>query len=71
MDGTEGAVVVYDVKLLTTSFGIPGGEVEQIQIQRAEVLVLAAQVVQFIHGGRSKIYSQYVVPQCFSSCNRQ
>ena len=61
MDGGEGAVVVHDVKQLAFVLGILRGEREQVLVQRVEVLVLAAQVVELINGGGGEIDSEHFV----------
>ena len=55
MDCRERAVVIDDIELLATALGILRRKGEQVEVEGAQVLVLAAQVVQFIDCGRGKV----------------
>ena len=61
MDCRKCAVIVNDIKLLTATLGILWRKREQVEIERAQILVLAAQVVQFIDCGRGKIDGENVM----------
>ena len=61
MDCRESAVVIDDVEKLTATLVVLGREREQVKVQRAQVLVLAAQVVEFVNCGRGEIDCQHVV----------
>ena len=61
MDGGERTVVINDVKQLTFVLCVFRRKREQVAVERMQVLVLAAQVVEFIHGGRGEVNSKHFV----------